>query len=169
MRKHKKTIVITIATVIVIAATLGIVAFAQADDQPAATGTATSNITSIWDRIASILDQNTGATVTGTDLQQASDQARQQVQDEALSNMLKKLVDSGKITQKQADDYMTWLGKKPAQALTDEYQQWLNSRPQDLPFRLPGNFGPMMGRGFNGMGKMFHGWAAPNPPPSTTP
>jgi hypothetical protein len=166
MRKHKKAIFITIATIVVIAATLGMVAFAQADDQPA-TGTATSNITSIWDRIASILDQNTGATVSGADLQAASEQAHQQIQDEALQNMLKKLVDSGKINQQQADDYMNWLSKKPAQALSDEYQQWLDSRPQDLPFRLPGNFGPMMGRGFNKMGRMFHGWAAPNPPPIT--
>jgi hypothetical protein len=154
MRKHKKLIIIAVAAILVIGATLGAVAFAQANDQPAAAAAASANATSIWDRIASILKQNTGVTVNGADLQKASDQAHQQIQDEALNNMLQKLVTDGKITQKQADDYKTWLKARPSTIISDQYKQWLNSMPQGVPFG-PGMHAPAMPGGFGGMGKMF--------------
>jgi maltose-binding protein MalE len=156
MRKHKKVIIIAVAAVVILAAALGAVAFVQAADQPSATtATATSsNTTSIWDRIASILKQNTGVTVSGADLQKASDQAQQQVQNEALDNMLKKLVADGKITQKQADDYKAWLNARPSTVISDQYKQWLESKPQGVPFG-PGMPGHAMPRGWGGFGGMF--------------
>ncbi len=144
MRKHKTVIFIALAVVLVAGATLGAVAIAQADDQPAA-AIASANATSIWDRIASVLKQNTGVTVSGADLQKASEQAHQQLRDEALDNMLKKLVADGKITQKQADDYKTWLKSRPDTIISDPYKNWLESKPEGVPFG-PGGRMPAMPR-----------------------
>jgi multidrug resistance efflux pump len=151
VKKHKKVIFIVLAAVLVVGATLGAVAFAQADDQPSTS----ANTATIWDRVVSIFKQNTGTTINADDLKTAFDQAQQQVKDEALDNMLQKLVDSGKITQAQADAYKAWLNSKPTQTLTDEYKQWLQSRPQDMPFGGPATRLPALPRGFGGFGGMF--------------
>jgi ABC-type glycerol-3-phosphate transport system substrate-binding protein len=153
MRKHKKIIIIALVALLVIGGTLGAVAFVQADN-PTTTTTATStNTTSLWDRIAAILKQNNNVNISGTDLQNAANQARQQMDDERLDNMLNKLVADGKITQKQADDYKAWLQARPSTMISDQYKQWLQSKPQGIPFgsgmpRMPrmGGFGKMFGR-----------------------
>ena len=140
MKKNRKIVLIALVTVVVLAVTLGAVAIAQADDAPAVS----SNTTSIWDRVAAIFKQNTGTTVQAEDLKTAFQQAQEQAKDEALDNMLKNLVDSGKITQKQADDYKAWLAARP-EINTDALKQWLESRPDGVPFG-PGLRGPMMPR-----------------------
>ncbi|MBM4462929.1 MAG: hypothetical protein FJ012_06275 [Chloroflexi bacterium] len=40
-------------------------------------------------------------------------QARQEMQDEALQNWLQKLVDEGRITQEEADQYLEWWQSRP--------------------------------------------------------
>lgn len=152
MRKHKKIIIIALVAVLVIGGTLGAVAFVQADNQTATATAASTNVTSLWDRIASILKQNNNITVSGADLQKAADQARQQMEDERLDNMLDKLVADGKITQKQADDYKAWLQARPSTIISDQYKQWLESKPQGVPFG-PGLKMPQMPR-MGGFGKM---------------
>jgi maltose-binding protein MalE len=153
MKKYKKIIIIALAAVLVIGGTLATVALVQADNTSAPAAASANTTQSIWDRIASIFKQNTGITVNGADLRQASEQAHQQIQNEALDNILKKLVADGKITQKQADDYKTWLNARPSTIISDPYKQWLESKPQGVPFGpgLPGPKMPMMRGGFHGM------------------
>ncbi len=56
------------------------------------------------------------ATILGIDQQKVEDaftQAKKEMQDEALDNYLAKLVEQGKITQEQADQYKTWWSSRP--------------------------------------------------------
>ena len=154
MRKHKKILIVVVVAVAILAASLGTVAIVQADDEPVATSS-TADSTTIWDRIASILNQNTGSTVTGDDLKTASDEAHQQIRDEALDSRLQKLVENGKITQEQADEYKAWLESRPDTIISDEYKAWLEAQPGDMPFGLGGGRMPAMERGFCDMGRMF--------------
>lgn len=154
MRKHKKIIIVALVAVLVIGATLAAVAFVQADTPTTTTPSNTSNMTTLLDQVAAIYKQNTGTTIDSAQLQKAFTAAQQQLESQALDNMLQKLVASGKITQQQATDYKNWLNSKPANALTDQYKTWLQSKPQGVPFgpgaRMPapprGGFGKMFGR-----------------------
>jgi hypothetical protein len=153
MKKNKKIIIIAVIAVVVLGATLGAVAVAQASDQPAATA-ASSNTTTIWDRVAAIYKTNTGTAIDSAALQKAFQQAQKDLATEARDKMLQKMVDSGKITQKQADDYKNWLNSMPGSALSDTFKQWLESKPAGIPFG-PGMQAPAMPHGFGGIGKMF--------------
>ncbi|MBI4302901.1 MAG: hypothetical protein HY665_00975 [Chloroflexi bacterium] len=96
------------------------------------------------------------ATILGIDQQKVESafiQAQREMQNEALDNYLKNLVEQGKITQQQAD----------------QYKSWWQSRPADIPAGLgfpghPGKRGP----GPGGWGKMNIP-IAPAAPTSPTP
>jgi hypothetical protein len=152
MKKNKKILLIALGVIVVLAITLGAVAIAQAND--GAAGLPQSANLTLFQKISTIYQTNTGKAIDAAELQKAFQQAQQQLATEARDNALQKLVASGKITQKQADDYRTWLNSQPATALTDAYKQWLQSKPQGIPFG-PGMGAPMMPRGFGGMGRMF--------------
>jgi competence protein ComGC len=144
MKKNKKIVLITLVVVAVLVITLGVVAVTQANDQ----GTGQSANVSLFDKVAAIYKTNTGNAIDSAALQKAFQQAQQQLATDAQNAMMKKLVDSGKITQKQADDYQAWLAAKPA-LNTDALKKWMDSKPAGIPF------GP--GMGFpGGAGKMFH-------------
>jgi hypothetical protein len=154
MRKHKKIIIIAVAAILVVGATLGAVAVAQAADQGTSQPQSANN-TALYDKIAAIYKTNTGNSIDSAALQKAFQQAQQQLATDARDKMLQKLVTDGKITQKQADDYKKWLSSMPSNALTDQYKQWLQSKPQGIPGG-PGLPAPDMPRDFGGMGRMFH-------------
>ena len=94
------------------------------------------------------------ATILGLDeaqVQEAFDQAAREIQEESLQLKLDHLVEYGRLTQEQADEYL----------------QWYQSRPEGLspgfPFR---GFG---GHGFHrGMMRGGHGWYGEVPPPTPT-
>jgi len=96
------------------------------------------------------------AAILGIDQQKAEDaftQARSEMREEALDNYLKNLVDQGKITQQQAD----------------QYKSWWQARPETL---LPGAMGRDFGfHGFRGGMKGGRGfyWGGPPPIPAPTP
>jgi hypothetical protein len=69
------------------------------------------------------------ANILGLPEQQVADafeQAHQEMQDEALQNWLQKLVDEGKITQDEADQYLQWWEARPdiGLGLGDGFQLW---------------------------------------------
>jgi len=140
MSRHKKFVIVGLLAALVLVGSLAGLAFAQTDS-----GTAGSGNT-LLARVAAILG------IDQQKLQDAVVQARGQMQDEALDTYLKNLVDQGKITQQQADQYKTW---------------W-QARPDTL---LPGPLGRHFGmRGFGG-GMMRGGglWGGPLPMPNPTP
>ncbi len=138
MRLGKKTILIAVLVALVLVGSLSFVALAQ-------TGSESPGKT-LLARVATIL---------GIDQQKVEDafaQAQKEMEAEALDNHLKNLVEQGKITQEQAD----------------QYQRWWQSRP-DMPegSALPGGFG------FRGHGGFRGGPGFPCPPgvplPQATP
>jgi hypothetical protein len=102
------------------------------------------------------------AEILGIDQQKVEDafaQAQEDMQNEALDNYLKNLVDQGKITQEQANQYKAWVQSRPdmtqyEQQLKDWQQarpdipsglkDWQQARP-DIP--VPGNLGRLWGIG----------------------
>ena len=93
------------------------------------------------------------AAILGIEQQKVEDafaQAQSEMQDEALDNHLKNLVDQGKITQEQADQYKAWVKSKPDMTQYEQQlRDWQNTRP-DIPLPLPGGFDGFGGRGFRG-------------------
>ena len=141
MRSKKWVIIGVLVAAVVLGGTIGGVALAQ---------TATTNTNPGKTLLARV------ATILGIDQQKVEDafaQAQREMRDEALDAKLKALVDGGKMTQEQANQYKTWWQSKP---------------------NLPDGFGMMGPRGFKGMGG-FRGcpnWNGPagaiNVPSTTT-
>lgn len=151
MWRRKKIVIVALLAAVVLLGSIGGMVFAQ-------TGSS-DNTTSGKTLVARV------AVILGIDqqkLQDAVTQARTEMRDEALDNYLKNLVDQGKITQQQADQYKAWVKSKPDMS---QYQQqlkdWMQARPgispelktwqearPNIPF--PGAFRRFGGRGFGG-------------------
>jgi len=91
----------------------------------------------LLDRACAIYEEKTGVAIDSAQLKDALDQAQSEMRDEALESRLQNLVDEGKITQEEADQYL----------------EWWQSRPDiELPLPGPGGHGPgggmMRGGGF---------------------
>jgi hypothetical protein len=167
MWRNKKFIIIAVLTVLVLGATLGGVAIAQADDEDINVSQ-TANASSFLDKVAEIYQQNTGVAIDADELQKAMTEAGQALKDDAQHNFLQKLVEDGRITQEQADEFETWLEARPTLP-TEEFKGWWDSRP-DMPglfgegdgLRI-GPFGGMhRGAGKFGMGFRMGRWCAPD-------
>jgi hypothetical protein len=157
MWRNKKIILIEILTVVVLVGTLGGIAVAKANDENSTK--ALANNTTLLEKVAEIYQQNTGTAIDAQELQKAFDQAKTEIATNARDVYLQKLVDEGKITQEQADQYKAWLDSRP-NFPTDEFKQWMESRP-DIPYLFGSDdsssmmpFGGMRG----GMGKMGGGF-----------
>jgi polyhydroxyalkanoate synthesis regulator phasin len=91
----------------------------------------------LLERACAIYQENTGVAIDSEQFKNALDQAQNELREEALESRLQNLVDEGKMTEEEADQYL----------------EWWQSRP-DIEAPLPGldGFGPgggmMRGRGF---------------------
>ncbi len=144
MWKSKKFILIAVLVALVLVGSLAGVAFAQTGSASDGSGK------TLLARVAAIL---------GIDQQKVEDafaQAQSEMQEEALDSYLKNLVDQGKITQEQADQYKKWWQSRPDMGqYRQQLKEWQEAMP-DLPF----GFGFRGYRGFHGVGG-FRGWAGP--------
>jgi len=108
MWRGKKVMVIALAAVLLVGSSVGVVAAQNGDDsQPNA-----ANQT-LLDRVCEIYEENTGTTVDQQALQDAFAQARSEIQAEAMQNRLANLVEQGRITQDEADQYLEWWQARP--------------------------------------------------------
>jgi len=134
MWRSKKFIAITLATVLVVGSTVGVVlATDNGDEQESPAG---DGYPALLKRVCAIYEENTGTTIDPEALKDAFAQAQNEMQTEALKNCLQNLVGQGKMIQEQADQYL----------------EWWQSRP-DVPI----GFGFRGHGGFHGMGGP-HGW-----------
>ena len=78
-------------------------------------------------------------------VQDAIDQAKAEMRDEALQSKLDRLVESGRMTQEQADEYKTWL----------------ESKPEGVPSRMFGGFGKRHRSGHHGRSRWGNWKASP--------
>jgi hypothetical protein len=129
----KKVILIPLVIAVIVAGSItGVVLAQDGNDSNSAGNT-------LMAKVAAILG------IDQTKLEDAFAQAQKEIRDEALTNYLNKLVEEGKITQEEAD----------------QYQQWWNARPDALNKLGPGfEFG---GRG-RGFGPGCGMWMAPFQP-----
>jgi hypothetical protein len=67
----------------------------------------------LLDRVCQIYQQNTGVAIDPQQLKNAFTQAQGEMQGEALQSRLEKLVNEGKITQAEADQYLQWWQSRP--------------------------------------------------------
>jgi len=141
MWRSKKFVIITVTVAAVVAGCLAGVVFADPENGDASQPESKCGV--LLDRVCEIYEENTGVTIDPQQLRDAFVQAQSEMRDEALGSHLQKLVNDGKITQEEAD----------------QYQEWWESRP-DVPFRL-GSCIP--GRHFFG-GRPMPQWGPPMPP-----
>ena len=105
---------------------------AKDQSQPA---DSTDRYQALLDRVCVIYKENTGVAIDPEQLKDALAQARSEIQDEVLRSWLQKLVDGGKITQEEADQYLEWWQARP-----------------DVTFGLGLRLGMKCGRGFGDWG-----------------
>lgn len=67
----------------------------------------------LLNRACAIYEEETGVAIDSEQLKDALDQAQSELRDEALQNLLENLVDEGKITQEEADQYLEWRQSRP--------------------------------------------------------
>jgi hypothetical protein len=91
-------------------------------------------------RVAAILNLNEA------DVQNAMDRAQKEMQDEATRSRLDSMVEQGRLTQDQADEYFNWLQSRP------EGIQGFGGRGLGFEF---GGHGPRHGHGMKGPEGMF--------------
>src|SRR4030043_1437598 len=109
MRRSKKFVLVTIlATVGLVGSITGVVLAQNGDDsQPKAGPEA------LLERVSEIYEENTGVAIDSQKLKEAFAQAQSEIRGEAVKNRLQSLVDEGKLTQEQADQYLEWWQSKP--------------------------------------------------------
>ncbi len=132
MWRSKKFIVIGLIATVLLVGSIGGIALAQTEDGE------DSQPGGILERVAAILVDD-GVNITPEQLKDAFSQAQSDMRAEAMQTRLQNLVDQGKITQEEAD----------------EYQQWLQSKPD-----MSSGFGFKSWGGFRG-GHRMHGFRAP--------
>jgi hypothetical protein len=143
MRRSKKIILIALLTVVVLAGSIGGIALAadnEEESQPK------PRYGAMLDRVCEIYKENTGVAIDAEELQKAFTQAGKDLIVEARDRIRQRLIEEGKVTQEQLDEYDKWLESKP-----------------DVPFQLgPRNHGGVkpFGGGFRSFGG-FGGWCEP--------
>ena len=153
MWRSKKFIVAVLIAVVLVGSTAGVV-IAQTENGD------NSQPKTLLARVAEILG------IDQQNLEDAFAQARSEMQDEALDSYLQNLVNEGKITQEEADQYKVWLQARPnMEQYRQQLREWQQTRP-DTP--LPESFGRFGGHSFQGgmrWGGGHHFWGKSNLPP----
>jgi hypothetical protein len=146
MKKRKWFIPVVVASVLLIGGITGGVVAANNSSSNTTAGNETQaadQYQALLDKVCAIYEENTGVALDSGQLKAALEQARSEMQDETLQNWLQGLVDKGKITQEEADQYLTWWQSRP-----------------DVELPLPG----LGGHGHEGgmmWGRLFKAWGGP--------
>ena len=67
----------------------------------------------LLDGACAIYQESTGVAIDSEQLKDALEQAQSELQEEALESRLQNLVDDGKMTQEEADQYLEWWQSRP--------------------------------------------------------
>jgi uncharacterized membrane protein len=117
MRKRKWFIAVVVVSVLLIGAiTGGVVAAVNNSSSNTTAGNQSQVIDryqALLDRACAIYGETVGIAIDPEQLKEALQQARSEMQDEALQNWLQELVDKGKMTQEEADQYLEWWQSRP--------------------------------------------------------
>ena len=111
MWRRKKFIAIVLATMLLVGGTVGVVLAVDNGDEDRSLPEARPE--ALLDRVCVIYQENTGNAIDPQQLNDAFAQALSEMRNEALQSRLQNLVDQGKITQEQANQYLEWWESKP--------------------------------------------------------
>jgi len=129
MWRRKKLIIVAVLAAVMLVGSIGgvILAADNGDDSQLE-----ARYGALWDKVSEIYEQKTGVALDQEALKAAFAQAQSYMRTEALQNRLENLVEQGKITQGEADQYLEWQQSKP-----------------DVPiqFGFRGRCGPRFGHG----------------------
>ncbi len=127
MWRSKKLIIVAILTAVVLVGIIGGIALAQENGEDNGDN---SQPQTLLARVAAILG------IDQQELEDAFTQAKSEMRDEALDSYLQNLVDQGKITQEEADQYKAWWQAKPdMEPYRQQLEEWQQARP-DIPPEL---------------------------------
>jgi hypothetical protein len=141
MWRSKKFIIVAVLAVVALVGSIGGVAIAQSensDENHPGAGQA-----ALLEKVCEIYEDNTGTAIEADELQEAFAQARDEMQAEALDEHLQSLVDEGKITQEEADQYKAWLEARPE--IDAQMAPGFPGAGMHRGFGGPGGFGPPSG------------------------
>ena len=111
MWRKKKLIAIAVLAAVMLAGTIGGVALATTDNGD--DGEPEAKYEALLDRVCEIYQENTGVAIDQEALKDAFAQAQSEMQTEALETWLQSLVEEGKLTQDEADQYLNWWQARP--------------------------------------------------------
>ncbi len=151
MRKHKWFVPVVLSILLIGGITGGVMVAADdssgtvdQQNQPA------DRHQELLDRACAIYQENTGTAIDSEQFKAALKQAQGELREEALESRLQDLVENGKLTQEEADNYL----------------EWWQSRP-DIQVPLPG-LGGSGPRGGMMCGRGFGPWGGPCPDPNAS-
>lgn len=125
-RSKKFILIAALAAVLLAGSTVGAVLAQDETD-------GTSPAQTVFERAAAILGAN-GTSITAEELEAAFTRARQEMQDETTDSRLKSLVDAGRITEEQADQFKAWLAQRPdTTQFREQMKDWRQARPTAPP------------------------------------
>jgi len=111
MWKSKKFIIGALLATVVLVGGIGGAVLAQTGDEDVSQPVARRE--ALLERVTEIYQENTGVAIDAQQLKDAFTQASSEMRIEALQSHIQDLVDQGKLTQEQADQYLEWWESKP--------------------------------------------------------
>jgi len=114
MKKRKWFLPVVLSLVLIGGITGGVVAAMDNSSSNSTAGNQTTDrYQALLDKACAIYEEKTGVAIDSQQLEEALQQARSEMRDEALRSWLQNLVDKGKITQQKADQYLEWWQSRP--------------------------------------------------------
>jgi len=111
MWRSKKFIIISLAAILLVGSTVGVVLATDNGDENGSSPQA--RYAALLDRVCAIYEENTGIIIDPEALKASFVQAKGEMRTEALQNRLQYLVEQGRITDEQADQYLEWWQSRP--------------------------------------------------------
>ena len=114
MWKRKWFIPVVVVSVLLVGGVVGgLVAASDNTTNTEDQSQATNRYEALLDRVCAIYEEQTGVAIDAEQLKDAVQQARSEMRDEAVANWLQNLVENGKITEEEADQYLEWWEARP--------------------------------------------------------
>ena len=111
MWRSKKFIIAAVLMGVLLVGSIGGVVLADEGDEAASEPGA--RLGALWERACEIYKDNTGDDIDQEVLRSAIDQAQGEMHSEAMQNRLQNMVEQGRLTQEEADEYLQWQQSRP--------------------------------------------------------
>jgi hypothetical protein len=147
VKRTKKILITAVLTTVVLAGSIGGAVMAADNDTE---DTRPAGHLGMLEKVCEIYEDNTGDAIDVAALQAAFEAAREEMRPEmpprtlhteAVLERLQALLEEGKMTQEQYDEFAAWVDAMPDESDTEAYQEWLESSPNIHPSGPAGHGG----------------------------